>query len=240
MALWFGGLYNKLYSNGFITEGPKHFGELHRCPLTIENYFKLPINIVQGQAFHHQLDFDGMTDAERLVYGSANDRWSPLAANPDQEAETKLSVQMNVPESAFSALFLTCRSDRYNSAQFDAKGLRLDLSDYHHFQGNPDERETSSITVDVKTGACFGRNRNVAGACAMLYGQSPSHIELRTKSTWSIVNSYFRYVNLGESGTSNARSSAVVTEENGTQTIVPASDRKLDHWTIPPFNQSPN
>ena len=240
LGAWFSELYRDLDASRIISNGPKDYADLSRCPMTLRNHMGQKIVVTWGQIFHQK--FTGVTYSERarFIQQAKNARWSCVPNETgDTLVELRLDVYLEHPssenETRLSALNVATRADRNNASGFRVSGLKFALTDYDRFDADPSLTETSAIEYDPEEGVCTGIHHHIAGARAVLYDQVPTTIELRATSVWSTVNPSFRYVTLGYQPKISARMSATITDGDEERKHVPAIPIQLPQWVISPY-----
>ena len=187
--------YKYLYNKGYVLSGPSNTNEFYHNEFTLYNLFDEKITVVRFYLFHQQFDYSWYPQNLRPVEEAMNSKWSPIANNPDQNAEIGRYADIYYParpEKTIVYIFAGSDNGMYNRTTVygieSVEDWSTDGGDsYRHWYVEYD-REGKAYTV---------RNKNCAYADLILESQYPTRVEMEGFTTWSSFANSFVLVALG-------------------------------------------
>ena len=178
-----------------MRSGPENTYELYSRRFVFYNLFGDEITMVFSGIHHQQFDYGWYNELARPIHEAMNRRWSPIANNPDQNAELSRNFELSYPvRPRMSAVLIHAGNDNAMWSMTKIYGIE-DAEDYTSSGGSGGRNWYIEYNPD--DGTYYVKSVNCAAANVVLADQYPTKVEISAYTTWSGINPYFRMVILG-------------------------------------------
>ena len=211
LAFIFAEVYKNHYNKGYIKSGPTDYYELYNCNYSLENHFERPITVIRSFICHQQFDYSWYPEGRRPIEEARNAKWSPIAKNPDQNADLSRSFDVKYQNVSDSFVWIHAFSD--NSMHSDTTIYGMDNPPDYSCSGGSGSR-TWRVTYDSDAKTYNVHNDNCAFAELFLNDQLPNKVLIEAYTTWSFLYPDITIAVLGDAITSNHTESPSSGDDN--------------------------
>lgn len=191
---WLQVIYRSLYKGGIVSDGPDNEAEFFKRPHTLVNGFTPPISIVRSYLRHQQMDFSWYPEKERPFDQFYNEKWSPIANVPNQNASLGRDFDLAYNNVTGGLMTLHTFTDNRNTGSVNVRGL----------SGiEPFSFSTSRLNISCTSNSCSLSNRDCSGTLLHLTDAYPTSIEMDARSVWSWIGTAAEVAVFGDVTTSN-------------------------------------
>ena len=162
-----------------------------------KNYFSKDITIVMSRLAHHQMDYSWFNEEGSGPWQRAdNAKWSPIASNPDQNANISRSFDIHTNSATSGIFYLLAWTDNGMTSQTKVEGLN-NISDYYY------THRGDILQCNSAEGWCKAWNESCCAISMINKGSIPTRVTMNAYTTWSDVEPSFVVAAFGDITTSN-------------------------------------
>ncbi len=190
-------IYGKFRDNnllsGKILSDSKAFST---ATMNQKNYFQEDITIVMSQLAHNQMDYNWITKESIKSQKKQNERWSPIASKPDQNANIARSFNIQNNTATSGAFYLLAWADNGMTSQTKVWGLK-NITDYSY------NYHDDILQCDSTEGWCKAWNESCCAIAMINKGSIPTKVTMNAYTTWSSVRPTVIVATFGDIITNN-------------------------------------
>ena len=187
-------VYLQLFNKGYVQFGPQNYYELYNCETSLQNNLDDRIVLIKSFVKNHQMDYSWYNELATPVDELMNSMWSPIANNPNQNANLERSFEISYDSCTSSALYLSTYTDNQNYSTALIFGLNNPI-DYSSNGGNGSR--TWEIDYDELNESYRVSNNDCASSRLILFDQYPEYVNMNGFTRWS---NYVQMFNLAVIG----------------------------------------